>query len=499
MVHPLQISELCREVCEYVKATRGSSWRGTLAALSRCSHVFFEEAVRVLWAEMYDFEPLLNLIPAVVVSKETRRYSGTVFKVFRITRPLDKEDWARFNFYGRYIENSGPLRPSLRVIDWSDDSLHEYHPIRSFVSRFLPFAIQSLQSITLSVPSPRADSISDQDELTAFLHMLPHRCPNVDALSITEIDSSTSLLFIGAFKHLQELSFDEEWDEIHIDAPALRAISTLPQLRRLRGFRAFSRHLLNDLFEPGFPSLNQLEVTHGDIRGVEIVLSIISSHSFRYLVVEEPNVGTWRDYVDCLATISRKGQHLWEVSLPVGFDQPDPMELRDVADSVASALSSLSLPEATTLAASGKREGGAPVSSITTDQARKMAKAWPRLRKLDMYQTLPAFSLESLAAFALGCKNLVEFRATHCFVGTPLSPGSFPVLSHGLRLLGIESTQGEFDDLTVAGVIDGLFPNLALDQNIDDDRLINPGVEACLAALQKARKDHEMRMLTKVF
>ncbi|KDQ56192.1 hypothetical protein JAAARDRAFT_208366 [Jaapia argillacea MUCL 33604] len=471
MTRVLEIDEIYRKICEDLRSSQEYGWRQDLVRLARSSRMLSGEAMNVLWDQLDDPKPLLNLFPAgLLAQKATQRRDVELINYTAVTyipsRIPEKDDWLRFDFYARRVRSlcvsatstdgrifhllsqykTGPLLPSLRTLRWWDGSPRSY---LSFIDDFSSLITPSLLNLFIGFSSLSLRHPDELDLLITFLDKLPRLCPRVTIFAFEKLPSSLS--FLSGFQDLQTLELDSERQ---ITTLELRVMALLPRLKALTGLKIAGTDLNVTSLELGFPSLTRLGIAG------EAYLSIGGGGKLI----------TSKEYLACVDAISCKGESLVELSLCCGFgsvvpDEPPGLDITQGFD-------------------------GIPRKALTSEDAKIMGLAWPKLKTLHLHSPV-AFSLESLAVFADHNPTL-EALTTNLLVDN-ISHGvidNLPILSHKLAILSSYSAYQDVDDLLLARAIDQLFPML----NLDECSLISAKLLSTLSLLQRVRKGHEKRL-----
>ncbi|KDQ50693.1 hypothetical protein JAAARDRAFT_548991 [Jaapia argillacea MUCL 33604] len=525
MAQVLSIREICFEICLQLKSSPAhpvlhpGPWMGDLLHLALCSRSIAEEAMRVLWMVIHDAEPLLRLLPglestSVVVGGDQDWLPPFEMKTYRVIRPLQKDDWTRFDAYSRYIRHFHlqsvsslavdpdifrilshyeltPLFPSLVNPDWSNEFRRQAAPIREIIPQIMPFLGPLLRKLTVGV---HASSWNEShDDLTAFLHMIPQRCPSLETFGFSGFSHHPliSLSFLGQFQKLQRLclgSDDGGWSP-PMDAALLCSLSKLPKLLELSHITVFGADNMPSLIKPGFPSLKTLTIDSGDLRGVELVLKMLSP-TLQHCSVGSAHGGTYNEYLACLGHISSKGEFLESFEFGC-IIAPIPPPTEEAVSSIVQAIFTLKLPRVRALELSQGWEEDC-VGIISPSDVEQCSLIWPQFKSFIMTTSFASFTLHSLSTFASQCRSLkrlvldvLDVTATDA---TAL-PHGIPVLSHGLQYLSIFSLEGVIHPAPLAGMLDRMFPHVYANSSI-----VNDDVGLLISTLQTARRDQEQRM-----
>ncbi|KDQ60514.1 hypothetical protein JAAARDRAFT_32924 [Jaapia argillacea MUCL 33604] len=356
-----------------------------------------------------------------------------------------------------------------------------------YASEVLAFATSTLRELDFVFPDD--ETTSHRENLTMLLHTLPSRCPRLDTICIECLAPTLSLSFLGQFEHLRTIKIDIDQDELGItviDPPAIRSLSKLQHLKLLRGAK-LPTALDRALFQPGFPSLADLEVCNCDIRDVEVLLSIASSRTLRKFSMWFMDTGEPDAYIACLRTLSDIGESLLDLVLNFTFD-PSDSHPTAIAHVILQGLPSLKLPNLETLQLHHSFDHNSSPIEISLNTASQMALAWPKIKDLVFEEALIAFSIESLAVFVSSCSNLVDLHLSNLIVGEIASAYSLDptIICLGLQRLSIENPVQNVDDAELASLLDTIFPNLTLyNCHIGE----NQNVKHHLSELQRCRKE----------
>ncbi|KDQ50694.1 hypothetical protein JAAARDRAFT_549022 [Jaapia argillacea MUCL 33604] len=459
--------------------------------MAQCSRVVSGEAIRVLWEDMDDIEPLLKVIPALQVTASIR--SGIPVRVYNVTRPLNAEDWTRFHFYSRHIRSLryefdgtndraisllsqyslGPLLSSLHELKWLVTRHHHSSgppSVEFFMTQFLPLAGTALRS--LSIHGYFGHSEEDRNFLVAFLHMSPQRCPKIECLQLDGLRSRmcSGLSFVGRFQQLKYLDLGHSLDPPTFDMPALLAMSKLPRLCQLKFLAVYGENLTPASLEPGFPSLTSLHICDGDLVGVKLLLGAISSASLTRCSIEMLGNGTAGEYLACLAAIATKASSLVDLNFSCTL-QCDGWELREAGREICRILSGQSFLRLSRLAISHGQASS--TSQIAPPYAVGLGLAWPSLTSLNLQGTLFTFSIPALSTFASNCPSLqtLTLPSLDVISNDVWTTPEIPILSHGLRILRVYYRDGIISDVAFAGILDRLFPNLQRVRSDQENRL----------------------------
>ncbi|KAI0778421.1 hypothetical protein BD413DRAFT_630902 [Trametes elegans] len=106
----LRDADATQKLLEVILDTPGG--RRSVSRLARTCKAFKEPALNVLWRDLDSLTPLLGLFPSTILRRARRPGLG-------LTKPPEKQDWARVLAYGErvrsiaYVESSGNVHPSI--------------------------------------------------------------------------------------------------------------------------------------------------------------------------------------------------------------------------------------------------------------------------------------------------------------------------------------------------------------------------------------------------
>ncbi|KDQ50718.1 hypothetical protein JAAARDRAFT_550360 [Jaapia argillacea MUCL 33604] len=322
--------------------------------------------------------------------------------------------------------------------------------------------------------------------------MMPRRFPLLETFRFSELlpgDPPVSLSFLGQFQKLQRICLNNGGAmSPYMTTTVLRALSRLPNLLELSHITAYGEHIMPPLIQSGFPSLTDLTINNGDLGGVEMVLSMLSS-TLKHCILRGIEGGTYGEYLACLGHISSKGEFL-ELFLFDCIVVPSAPPVEEAVGSIVQAMFTLNLPRARQVGFShGEYDSEWSISSSEVEQ---YSVAWPRLETFSLRNSLAAFTLHSLSMFASRCHSLqglaIDVLDVRDVDLTTL-PHEIPVLSHGLKDLSIDRLQGVIPPAPLAGMLDRMFPHV----NVNKWRIVDGDVTLFMSALQAARRFQERR------
>ncbi|KDQ60516.1 hypothetical protein JAAARDRAFT_191891 [Jaapia argillacea MUCL 33604] len=493
-MHALHIKEVYREVCEQLCDWK-PGWERNLFNLSLTSRGFSEEAMNSLWKDLPDIVPLLGLFPPSVVEVKGEIVNERKMETYKLVRPPEREDWVRFDFYGRRVRQlccratatngrvchllsqyrQGPLLSLLRQLWWSDKDVSNLS-VPQVLSFITTFTSSSLRVLSISFPYCFLEHATDEDYLVAFLHALSHRCPGLTTAVFHGLPPSTSLSFVGLLKCLRVLKTEPEADAVAcsgdmfvaMDDKALRAVSNLPYLTKLDGLNLFEAKLDPTSLMLGFPSLIDLGIRIGELRDVGIFLNTITSRTFRTFSTWTRCRGDPEGYLGCLRAL--RWSSLVHLELHLSFHYDD-SNFITIGETVIKGLSTLMLPNlehlelyhcCNTHMLCYDRH---PVA-IPPDAAARMALAWPKLRWFCFEESAAAFSIESLEIFLSHYPSgLPSFSFDALAVEdivTTIALRDPAILSPKVERLTVRMMMEDVNDQLLAIALDIVFPNLDL-------------------------------------
>ncbi|KDQ50988.1 hypothetical protein JAAARDRAFT_62874 [Jaapia argillacea MUCL 33604] len=479
----LAVPELFLEICWYLKPwPTGSGTRGgTLAHLARCCRRFMNPALDVLWCELENMRPLLDLIPAAAaylkgdqVVYEDDEDEDDVHHIF--FDPPEEKDWARFDFYGRRVRmlhfDHSPeymqceifsqlaecrvdhLLPNLRHLYW-------YHGYMSnlngaFLAEVTPFLTPLLQTICVGcsdddLPRWQPPAI-DTYTLKLFLHMLPQRCPSTRYLQLRGFSLDVPLTPFGQFKHLQCLDLDE--DGALLDGSTLDTLAGIGTLETLTGI-IVTKDSLSRSSLPGFPSLRTLRIRKGNPEGTFTLLNRISSSSLSSFEADDMIAGDRNTFLACFTSLQRFSQTLQEVSYHTRIS------FLKSGDGLSALEACFGLHHLTTLNLFMPTTGQSP--ALLPAYAESMARSWPHIMELNL--SYGRFSLQSLWTFVSQSPHLHTFK-----IHTLSVPDNLGTVAKVLTTSPHQELQwfsishyspdeDKFDFVALAAILDRLFPN----------------------------------------
>ncbi|RPD57059.1 hypothetical protein L227DRAFT_578249 [Lentinus tigrinus ALCF2SS1-6] len=187
----LRDADTTQKLLEAILETPGG--RRSVSRLARTCKAFKEPALNVLWRDLDSITPLLGLFPSTILRRARRPGLG-------LTKPPEKDDWARILAYGArvksigYVEMSGNISPSilpmleehrpatyilpnLTSLTWKVETAANLERCRMFLG-------PHVESVTLEVGSKNAkindilEEIASHKGLTSFAFTLHNNLPD---------------------------------------------------------------------------------------------------------------------------------------------------------------------------------------------------------------------------------------------------------------------------------------------------------------------------------
>ncbi|OCH86193.1 hypothetical protein OBBRIDRAFT_255451 [Obba rivulosa] len=453
-------------------------FRHWLANAARVSHSFSEPAMTILWRKLGDIGALFRIFSSV--TRECIPDSNRFTHYFR--GDIYADEWRRFKTYAGWIReasydhyfgrvdqsvivavanlnNSEPLLPSLRVLHWRHCSPNEIQ---------IPFLLAPPHIQTLDIAfgldntSERIDGIREP-RLDALLGMMAVRTPVLEHFQLLGFLDPSLLLSVRNLSKVRSMSIAFHDLIPFFDTPTLHALCQMDSLVSLElQFRLSVNTKLSELYFP------RLESLHVNCKAPELarLLHAMSAPRLTNLSVKAKihNVAHPCQDITHAAKI-RFGRSLRTFKLVINdscrswggnrsalFDIIRPLlDLRDM----------LKLELSVNTAQ----------YNMNDMQIEVIAQSWPFLEDLSIVVPpltvlVTGITLDSLVHFATHCPNLSSLELqgltptlTLDFVAQRLRPHNLASLY--IRGPDMQSwTRGKAQQ--VAGMLYGLFPNLAL-------------------------------------
>ncbi|RDX48529.1 hypothetical protein OH76DRAFT_1557070 [Lentinus brumalis] len=413
-----------------------NSWKGNLARCARVNKFFFHLAVKTLWEDIEDWNPLYYVLHKSYGKR--RGYQPT------IRAPIDEQKWSRLKMYAEHVrrvrclmdgstmepdgaqlttlktlvDRAGgtPIFPNLRRVD----AIHMENPPSCEPFAFLPPSLREL-----SLKFPLHDFLWGDDKgpdpgFEQMLRLLHTKSPALtsfsftfggeNATSIVKLQQLTPLL---GFTHLQRLEVEISWI---CCKGFLRAVcAKLPELVSLAV--VLDTVMDDETVEPveglswlGISTLEEFQIS-GHPRDMAAALEIIAPSPLRVVDLRSSYDSTgWARSLKLLAahfhsTITR-------LSLAVVVDdeshckEPPQFALFARPLYVLSRLEAFIFDAHTVPCMSMSRLA----LKLTDADLRGIAKAWPKLRKLVILgkpgSTGETITPRCISAFAGKCTQL---------------------------------------------------------------------------------------------
>ncbi|KDQ52015.1 hypothetical protein JAAARDRAFT_210776 [Jaapia argillacea MUCL 33604] len=466
----LSIVEICREICLCLRTDR-SGTREDLASLARCNRAFSDPALDALW-EQANLLHLLDLIPAIK-SLHSRQI------VFKVIHPVQDEAWVRFDFYaprvhtldhhcygyhkslgevGKLLQaRDRPSFPMLRSIRWGVG--HNYPSYRCALSEVSHFMSSSVRSLTISYSAfPIPDEGEADEESLTLLESLGSAYPNLREIKLDEYISRKTLVgFMHSFHNVQSL--DLRRLRMDTNSETLHILSTLERLESLSLSEIYSIVLASATQPPGFQLLRHLSIEMADSEGVLYLLRLVSSSSLRSCILKDVVASSWRDALTFFRELSRYKMSLTELRVGLNTSGGTLVEFDSDGEMMTELLGFHHL-EILALEVGYREFVDGIIPVVDCHEARRIARVWPRLRVMDMADSLFAFSLSSFVEFVSNCPNLEEVTVRNVTIGD-LSGLELGYRAYRVTHLEFDVAEDEeYNPMRIADILGDLFPNL---------------------------------------
>ncbi|EIW56726.1 uncharacterized protein TRAVEDRAFT_59667 [Trametes versicolor FP-101664 SS1] len=472
--------------------------RRTLASCALVCKSWSDPASRALWRRLDSFHPLWALLAGRNFQPSAKRLTEfwqvvepEVFvKQIHVKEPDLWDHFLRRASYVREIgtascrepelalmcaviqQNGGrTFLPTLQKLVWRN-GIHSDTSLRFLVSSSLRGLELDVTTFTSTITSGGLEHaftapIIDQTYPAMLFAGLPKAAPNLQRLVITgrQLSSLDVIPNILGFERMRELSL---FREVLVTPGAFQSILTAMPALELLNVR------LQDFTSPlGMaysPSLRVLSI-HGAARYITgLFTSFFDAPSLDSVSLNVEDEAYSADHPRCLHALSKTSfaPSLRELRLRtlVQQDPDQPPSLADTMEHLAELraleVAELHLQDTWT--------------RIDDDDIRAIARAWPRLQRLQLAY-IPSNNLPPLIAlrhFAQHCPELRYLYITKMGVptvteeatselegsGAGIKPGDHPMRTLDMRMTF--AGMGSYDVAGIARFIDGLFPNLEL-------------------------------------
>ncbi|TFK93106.1 hypothetical protein K466DRAFT_479271 [Polyporus arcularius HHB13444] len=467
----------------------------TIAVLARTAKCFHDAALDTLWQTQASLVPLVKCLPEDSLT-ETREDDGT--RKLALSRELASEDWTRFKVYAERIRairldpyqyssyfailklagsvyvtfkkciGNAPLLPNLRSFQWSQVLNNESEDVASLLLMLNP-KVSSMDVVLSTLSDDAAKEVATA--LSNFGEN-PAQLRNIRIISTPSAILEEAVLALGLRQqHLQEFHYKWQNQMTFETVSHLSSMNNLQQVS-IRANHEISREVLKWGKERGghfFPSLQLLALTTDSLDICEAWLSTIRHkglNSLTFTVDNPPTASALRDF------FTKLNDHPAHDSLrKIRFSSTTPSTRGNgqhvVTEDTLSPLLRLDLSVL-------KLEPGAHIE-ITDDFVARMARAWPRLRMLELnaewrrYAFAPSVTLAGLIPLAQHCPDV---GALALAINTDVSAfqaayedGHRPTGGHSFRQchmfgVGPSAITREADQLMIAGFLSDLCPDL---------------------------------------
>ncbi|KAF8139370.1 hypothetical protein K438DRAFT_2030589 [Mycena galopus ATCC 62051] len=456
--------------------------RAWLRAAALTCQDFCSVALDVLWQNLDNLTPLLQLLPSF---KEQNR-------VHIISQPISSSDWARFDCYARRVR---------RVAYRTDSPSIEIHPsVYTALSILHPSILPNLESVAFpssaaSSPNSFPDAIllagaavrrveltsqADPSFVSLFLATLAGTSPQLTSFKLSGQSFAVLEHTLSTFHELEILELRYMADRLSSDV--FRSIAALKHLR------SFSIHFSPlELFPVPFLRFTPANWTpsFAALKSLHIRCTIANSLSINKLYFCIPDGA-----LQVLTITIEPG--------PLSVVQTLSEQLfRDMAARWASSLQRLDLYDFGMLSRHHYDEF-LKLRNLKTFRARNtslpidvaeipiMTAAWPHIRSLSL-PLATGLTIDSLRHFAQNCPNLTDLEVTILTLDLPAFTTT-PVCRHPLRVLNVgDSPCPAATWPALARNLDRLFPRLRSLRASGNDRNRWAEVEALLFVLQDVR------------
>ncbi|KDQ51738.1 hypothetical protein JAAARDRAFT_497476 [Jaapia argillacea MUCL 33604] len=316
----------------------------------------------------------------------------------------------------------------------------------------------------------------DDDELEEFLRSLPRRCSALRSLLLGGTIPQVSLEHLSNLQQLTCLNLSYVYRvPSPFNSTTATALSTLPSLTDLRIPDVFIEYLGDLISTDGFLTLESLHIKGGDPPGIARTLRCISSPVLHEVYLWDVNRATGRDPVEHLWAFLKFSESLTKLQWCAeewkdGFEESD---FTCVGIELLEPL--LVLKNLENLEVLSDSLADCPDSTISCEDSRRIAQAWPNMKNLSLYSSLFPFTLRSLITSVDNLETLetLSIEEVH---NDNLAPSSDRLVmfqdaceSHGpcntkylseLLIANIQDRWSDCDDLFLAVYLHTVFPNV---------------------------------------
>ncbi|KAJ7501255.1 hypothetical protein B0H11DRAFT_2189155 [Mycena galericulata] len=407
---------------------------------------FFDCGVKILWASLDNFLPLLRLLPsfALLVDRDSRQ-------VYHLPGSLGDADWAAFDRYAAYVKEIIYARPInavdplvyVRLATRGVTLLPNLSRLQYLV--YEPSSADILLAISPSITWIDLACYPSTSRVETFLSMLSAKSFRLSHLYIWGYDGA-ALSSLKAFDALQSLELQTL--EGPLSASELVEIGTMP-------LQSFTTDMVgwDDLnFETipprsifvGLVNLNVEAAGALLDRNIPLLLPRLGGSGMHSISIRRRNAGL--DNVNTCTVISEQISSRWAMSLKH-------LELREIPYTLDAFSSMQALTQLETLTLQN-------VISTPLSETRVLAvvRALPALTALSIEGA--EADLTFFTCVAQSCRALRELHVGCRQYKFPDSLSTTPALAHPLHTLRFFETKAVAPDL-LARHLDRLFPRLA--------------------------------------
>ncbi|KAI0720609.1 hypothetical protein C8T65DRAFT_567393 [Cerioporus squamosus] len=471
-----------------------ASGEATIAVLARTAKCFHDAALDTLWQTQTSLVPLVKCLPDALLA-ETREQDGT--RKLSLSREPSPEEWTRFKMYAERIRairldpyqystyyaiklagsvyvsvrkciGNAPLLPNLRSFEWAQVYNDEPEDVASLLLMLNP----KVSSMDIVVGALSDDAAREVATALSNFGENPSQLRNIRIVSTPSAILEEAILALGLRQqHLQDFHYPWQNQMTFQTVSHLSSMNNLQQVS-IRVNREISLEVLQWGKERGglfFPSLQLLALNTDSLDICDTWLHTIRHtglHSLTFTVDKPPTASALREFFTKLNDHPAHGS-LRKIHLNCTTPSARGNGQHLVTEETMSPLLRLDLSEL-------KLEPGAPIE-INDDFIARMARAWPRLRMLELnaewrrYAFAPSVTLAGLIPLAQHCPDIGSLALP---ISTDVSAfqqqyeaGHRPTGGHSFRQcykfgVGPSVIGQESDQLMIAGFLSDLCPDL---------------------------------------